>query len=188
LNQEDILAEGPVAQEPDNIDDLKKALAESEEKAKTYLADAQRERADYQNLKKRTDQEKQESSARANAEMIRLLLPVVDDMERAFTMAAPGFQDSTWVEGFRIIQRNLQDILLAHGCVEIECVGKPFDPNFHDAVAYEDGEEGTVVSEHRKGYTMNDKVLRASQVAVGKGTRSGTNAEGQNDRENDEPE
>jgi molecular chaperone GrpE len=179
------LAEEPISQESDNIDDLKKALADAEEKAKTYLADAQRERADYQNLKKRTDQEKQESSARANAEMIRLLLPVVDDMERAFNMVDPKSQDSTWVEGFRIIQRNLQDILRSHGCTEIECVGQPFDPNLHEAVAYEEGEEGMVVSEHRKGYTMKDKLLRASQVAVGKGTQSATNAEGRNDRENE---
>ena len=163
------MAEEPVAQEQDNIEDLKKALAEAEEKAKTYLADAQRERADYQNLKKRTDQEKIELSARANAEMIRLLLPVVDDMQRAFNMVDPGFQDSTWIEGFRIIQKNLQDILRSHGCVEIECVGKAFDTNLHDAITCEDGEEGMVISEHRKGYIMKDKVLRASQVAVGKG-------------------
>ncbi|MCX5993589.1 MAG: nucleotide exchange factor GrpE [Chloroflexi bacterium] len=182
------MAEEPISQEQDNIEDLKKALAEAEEKSKTFLADAQRERADYQNLRKRTEQEKQESSSRANTEMIRLLLPVVDDMERAFAMVDPGFQDSTWVEGFRIIQRNLQDILRSHGCMEIECVGRRFDPNFHESVAYEDGEEGMVVSEHRKGYTIKDKVLRASQVAVGKGTHPGTNAEGRDDRENDEPE
>jgi molecular chaperone GrpE len=112
-------------------------------------------------------------------------LPVVDDMERAFNMVDPKSQDSTWVEGFRIIQRNLQDILRSHGCTEIECVGQPFDPNLHEAVAYEEGEEGMVVSEHRKGYTMKDKLLRASQVAVGKGTQSATNAEGRNDRENE---
>ena len=182
------MAEEPILQEQDNIEELKKALAEAEERSKTYLADAQRERADYQNLKKRTEQEKQELSARANAEMIRLLLPVVDDMERAFAMVDPGFQDSTWVEGFRIIQRNLQDILRSHGCTEIECVGKRFDPNFHESVAYEDGEEGMVVSEHRKGYTIKDKLLRASQVAVGNGTHAGTKAEAGDDRENDGPE
>jgi len=182
------LAEEPISQEQDNIEELKKALAEAEERSKTYLADAQRERADYQNLKKRTEQDKQELSARANAEMIRLLLPVVDDMERAFAMVDPGFQDSTWVEGFRIIQRNLQDILRSHGCTEIECVGKRFDPNFHESVAYEDGEEGMVVSEHRKGYTIKDKLLRASQVAVGRGTHPGTNAETSDERENDGPE
>jgi molecular chaperone GrpE len=90
-------------------------------------------------------------------------------MERAFAMVAPELTDSAWIEGFRIIQRQLQDALRAHGCTEIECVGKPFDPNLHEAVTYEDGEEGTVISEHRKGYIMKDKVLRASQVGVGKG-------------------
>jgi len=177
LNQEDILAEEPISQGRDSIDDLKKALSEAEERAKTYLADAQRERADYQNLKKRTDQEKQEYQSWANAEMMRLLLPIVDDMERAFKMVDPKFKDSTWVEGFKIIQRNLQDILQTHGCTPIECVGQPFDPNFHEAVAYEEGDEGTVVSEHRKGYTMKDKVLRASQVTVGKGNCAGTELE-----------
>ncbi len=167
------MAEESVSQEQDNIVDLKKALAEAEERANTYLADAQRERADYQNLKKRTEQEKQEYQSWANAEMMRQLLPVADDMERAFNMVDPKFKDSTWVEGFRIIHRNMQDILRAHGCTPIECVGQTFDPNFHEAVAYGDGDEGTVVSEHRKGYTIKDKVLRASQVTVGKGNHAG---------------
>jgi molecular chaperone GrpE len=180
LNQEVILAEEPVAQEQDTIDELKKALAEAEEKASTYLADAQRERADYQNLKKRTDQEKQEYQSWANAEMMRQLLPVADDMQRAFNMVDPRFKDSTWVEGFRIIQRNLQDILRSHGCTEIDCVGKAFDPMFHEAVAYEDGDEGIVVSEHRKGYTIKDKVLRASQVSVGRGNNSGVGSDNKN--------
>jgi len=108
----------------------------------------------------------------ANAEMMRLLLPVVDDMERAFNMVDPKFKDSTWVEGFRIIERNLQDILWSHDCAAIECVGQPFDPNFHEAIAYDEGEEGRVVSEHRKGYTMKDKVLRAAQVTVGNGNHA----------------
>jgi len=166
------LAEEPVTQESENIEDLNKALLEERKKAAEYLADAQRALADYQNFKKRTEQEKQESLKWSNAELIRSLLPAVDDMERAFTMVDPQFKDTTWVEGFRIIQRQLQDTLRAHGCTEIECVGKPFDPNLHEAVTYEDGEEGTVISEHRKGYIMKDKVLRASQVAVGKGDPS----------------
>jgi molecular chaperone GrpE len=62
--------------------------------------------------------------------------------------------------------------------VEIECVGKPFDPNLHEAVTYEDGVEGTVISEHRKGYIIKDKVLRASQVAVGKGNQEESAASG----------
>ena len=165
------MADEPVTQETENIEDLKEALLEERKKSAEYLVDAQRERADYQNLKKRTEQDKQESLKWSNAELIRSILPAIDDMERAFTMVDPQFQDSTWVEGFRIIQRQLQDALRAHGCTEIDCVGQPFDPNLHEAVTYEDGEEGTVISEHRKGYMMKDKVLRASQVAVGKGNQ-----------------
>jgi molecular chaperone GrpE len=163
------LAEEPFTPENENLEDLKKALIEEKKKAAEYLADAQRERADYQNLKKRTDQEKQKSLSSFNAEFIRALLPVVDDMQRAFNMIDPQVNDSKWVEGFRIIQKNLQDILKSHGCTEIECVGKHFDPNLHEAVAYENGEEGVVISEHRKGYMIKDELLRASQVAVGNG-------------------
>jgi molecular chaperone GrpE len=167
------LAEEPFTPENENIEDLKKALLEEKKKAAEYLADAQRERADYQNLKKRTDQEKQKSLSSFNTEFIRALLPVVDDMERAFNMIDPKVNDSKWIEGFKIIQRNLQDILKSHGCTEIECVGKPFDPNLHEAVAYENGEEGIVISEHRKGYMIKDELLRASQVAVGNGKTDG---------------
>jgi molecular chaperone GrpE len=163
------LAEDPITQENLSIEELKEALSEERKKSAEYLADAQRERADYQNLKKRTEQDKQESLKWSNADLIRSILPAIDDMERAFTMMDPQFKDSTWVEGFRIIQRQLQDALKAHGCTEIDCVGQLFDPNLHEAVTYEDGEEGTVISEHRKGYMMKDRVLRASQVAVGKG-------------------
>lgn len=163
------MAEEPNIQESENIEELKQALLEEQKKAAEYLADAQRERADYQNLKKRTELERQESLNAINAEFIRALLPVIDDMERAFDMVDPQFKESTWVEGFRIIQRNLQDVLRSHGCTEIECLGQPFDPNLHEAIAYEEGEEGVVVSEHRKGYAMNERVLRASQVTVGNG-------------------
>jgi molecular chaperone GrpE len=152
-----------------SIEDLKRALDEEKSRGDGLLASLQRSEADFRNYKKRTDQEKKDSLAWSNAELVKSLLPVVDDIQRAFTMVDPKCQDSTWLEGFRIIQRNLQDILRAHGCVEIDCVGTPFDPNLHEAIAHEPGEEGMVITEHRKGYTMKDKVLRASQVTVGNG-------------------
>ena len=167
------MAEEPVTQENENIEELKKAFEEEKKKSAEYLADAQRALADYQNLKKRTELERQESLNSINAEFIRKLLPVVDDMERAFSMVDKQSQNSTWIEGFRIIQRNLQDILKAHGCTAMECVGQPFDPNVHEAVAYEEGDEGMVISEHRKGYTIKNKVLRPPQVTVGKGKSNG---------------
>ena len=169
------MAEEPVTQEQENVDELKKAVAEEKDKASSYLASLQRSEADFRNYKKRIEQEKQEALTWTNAELIKSLLPVVDDMERAISMMDPAVKESSWGEGFIIIQRNMQDILRAHGCSEIECVGKPFDPNLHEAIGYEDGEEGMIISEHRKGYTMKNKVLRASQVTVGKGKLTGAN-------------
>jgi molecular chaperone GrpE len=167
--KEDNVGEEPVTQEQESIEDLKRTIAAEKERANEYLASLQRSEADFRNYKKRTEQEKKDSLTWSNAELIKSLLPVVDDLERAFSMVQPESADSTWTEGFRIIQRKLQDVLRLNGCTEIECVGVPFDPNLHEAIAYEDGEEGMVISEHRKGYTMKDKVLRASQVTVGKG-------------------
>jgi molecular chaperone GrpE len=165
------LAEEPVTHEQENVEELEKNVAEEKDKASSYLASLQRSEADFRNYKKRIEQEKQEALTWTNAELIKSLLPVVDDMERAISMMDPAVavKESSWGEGFKIIQRNMQDILRAHGCSEIECIGKPFDPNLHEAVGYEDGEEGMIISEHRKGYTMKNKVLRASQVTVGKG-------------------
>jgi molecular chaperone GrpE len=163
------VAEDSVTQEQDSTEDAGKALAEEKSKADNYLANLQRSEADFRNYKKRVEQEKQESLNWSNAELIKSILPVLDDMERAFSMVDPSVEDSTWLEGFKIIQRNLKDVLRAHGCNEIECVGVAFDPNLHEAVAHEEGEEGIIISEHRKGYMMKSKVLRAPQVTVGKG-------------------
>jgi molecular chaperone GrpE len=166
------VAEEPVVQEQESVEDLKKALLDEKARADSYLSGLQRSEADFRNYKKRVEQEKSDSIAWSSAELIRSVLPTVDDMERAFQMVDSSGQDSTWMDGFRIIQRKLQEILKAHGCTEIECIGTPFDPNLHEAVAYEEGDEGMVISEHRKGYRMKDRVLRASQVSVGKGKPS----------------
>ena len=163
------MAEEPVIQENDSIEDLNKALAEEKAKADNYLASLQRSEADFRNYKKRIEQEKQESLAWSNAELIKSILPVLDDMERAFSMIDSKVEGSTWIEGFKIIQRNLQELLRAHGCTEIECVGEPFDPNLHEAVAHGEGKEGMIISEHRKGYMMKNKLLRAPRVTVGNG-------------------
>lgn len=174
------------SQNSENIEELKQALLEEKKKAAEYLDDARKARADYQNLKKRTEQERQEFLNMFNADFIKALLPIIDDMERAFTMVDPQFKDAPWVEGFRMIQNKLQGLLKARGCTEIECLGKPFDPNFHEAVGYEAGEEGIIISEQRKGYALNNKVLRASQVTVGSGTSGSVSQQGERDSEKKE--
>lgn len=171
------MGEDPAVPELESVEELKKALLEEKTKAESYFTSLQRSEADFRNYKKRVEQEKADSIAWSCADLIRSVLPVVDDMERAFRMVDPASQSSTWIQGFRIIQRNLQDVLRANGCTEMECLGVPFDPNYHEAVGYEPGKEGMVISEHRKGYLMKNKVLRAAQVTVGKGNSGNVNKE-----------
>jgi molecular chaperone GrpE len=148
---------------------LKQALIEEKEKAETYLANWQRAEADFSNFKKRTDQEKQEMGNFAKSVLILNILPIIDDLDRAFISIPPKLEKLEWVNGIRLIQRKLKGILEGQGLSEIECLGKCFDPSFHEAIAHLEGEEGIVIEEVQKGYELKDKVLRPSKVVVGKG-------------------
>lgn len=148
---------------------LKRNLAEETEKANKYLANWQRTEADFSNYKKRVEQEKNETTAFANRDAIRALLPVLDDMERALASLPPQSAKPIWVDGIKLIHRKLQTILESYGVTEVEAVGKPFDPNIHEAIAHVEGKEGMVIHEIQKGYKMKDKLLRPSLVAVGNG-------------------
>lgn len=152
-----------------DIDSLRQALAQETEKAEKYLAGWQRAQADYQNLKRRTDQEKEESVRFGNAMLILSLLPVLDDLERAFATVSTHLAGFTWVDGIRLIHRKLQAALEAHGLGEIKAVGQPFDPNLHDAVAHQEGEEGVVLAEVQRGYKLHERVIRPTLVVVGRG-------------------
>lgn len=152
----------------DDIDSLRQALAEDREKAEQYLAGWQRAQADYQNLKRRTEQEKEEAVSFANAMLILGLLPVLDDMERAFATLSTDLAGFTWVDGIRLIYRKLRAALEANGLSEIEAVGQPFDPNLHEAVVHQDGKDGQVLSELQKGYKLHDRVIRPTMVVVGR--------------------
>jgi molecular chaperone GrpE len=96
------------------------------------------------------------------------ILPVLDAFDRAFEGVAPTDKELSWITGFRQIQKMLLDVLTKHGLDEMKCVGETFDPSFHEAVVQQEGTEGVILDEVRKGYTLKDKVLRAPQVAVGK--------------------
>ncbi len=152
----------------DDVDSLRQALSEDREKAEQYLAGWQRAQADYQNLKRRTEQEKEEAIRFANAMLILGLLPVLDDMERAFATISTELAGLTWVDGIRLIYRKLRAALEANGLSEIQAVGQPFDPNLHEAVVHQEGEEGVVLSELQKGYKLHDRVIRPTMVVVGR--------------------
>ena len=153
----------------EDIEKLKQALAEEKAKAEAHLANWQRAQADFINYKRRSEQEKEEISQFANAILMLNLLPILDDLERAFTSIPPHLIRLSWVDGIRLIERKLQASLEAQGLSPIKAKGEPFDPKLHEATMYSKGKEGIVIEELQKGYKLHDRVIRPTMVVVGNG-------------------
>ncbi|MBL7062237.1 MAG: nucleotide exchange factor GrpE [Dehalococcoidia bacterium] len=156
----------------DDVESLKEALVQEKEKAERYLDNWQRAEADFRNYKAREEKEKKDLIDWANSTLVCDILPVLDAFDRAFEGVAPTDKGLSWVIGFRQIQKMLLDVLSKHGLDEMKCVGETFDPNFHEAVVQQEGAEDVILDEFRKGYKLKDKLLRAPQVVVGKGSES----------------
>lgn len=162
-------AEGPEAE----VASLAARLAESEAQAAEYLDNWRRATADLSNARKRMQREQAEIVANAAARVIERLLPVIDDMERAFSAVPAEVAGSDWVNGFRMIQRKLEGILQAEGVTPIPAAGQLFDPSIHEAVTHEEApgyEEGMVIGEVARGYKLGERVLRPAMVRVAKGS------------------
>jgi len=145
------------------IDALEKEVAEHKD---AYL----RATADYKNLKRRYDAERIELISRAGAALLLKLIPVVDDIERAVASVTPDVEGSLWYMGFRLIPQKFQSLLDSEGVTPVASVGQPFDPNLHEAIAYEPCAaelDGQVVAELQRGYLLRDKILRPAMVKVG---------------------
>jgi molecular chaperone GrpE len=150
---------------------LAEQLAQEKERAESYLASWQRSAADFQNYKRRVEQEREELSRIANAALIINLLPLLDDLERALGNVDSHLAGMTWLDGIRLIQRKFQTILEMNGVTEIEADGQSFDPNVHEAVMFGEGEDGKVISVVQKGYRLGGRVLRPALVVVGQGAK-----------------
>ncbi len=164
--------EAPKAQAPEvevDIEGLKKALEEEKGKAERYLANWQRAQADYANLKRACQQEKEETQRLANASLVLSILPALDDAERAFAMIPAELADGPWAAGIKMVFDKLMAMLEAQGLTPIRAEGEPFDPRLHEGIAQGKGKEGIVIKEVAKGYRLNDRVIRPSQVIVGSG-------------------
>lgn len=107
--------------------------------------------------------------------LILSLLPILDDLERALDSINTQLAEDTWVDGTRSIYHRVQTILESHNVSRIKAVGEKLDPRFHEAVMCTDGDEGMVIREILRGYTLYDRVIRASKVIVGNGRISETN-------------
>lgn len=164
--EEQSTEEEPEIEQPETLEE---ALAEAREKAETYLANWQRAQADFVNYKRRSEQEREEIGKFANTRLVLSILPVLDDLERAFDSITPQSVEPDWVEGMKLIDRKLRATLEAQGLSRITTLGEPFDPNLHEAVGNARGKEGIVAQELQKGYKLHDRVIRPATVMVGNG-------------------
>ncbi len=127
--------------------------------------------AEFDNYRKRTEREFLDRIQNANEILITELLPVLDDFERSLEHAQDAENKEVLVEGFELIYKKMDSILEKKGLKPIEAIGHEFDPEKHDALMQIDSdshESGVVLEQHLKGYYLNDKVIRHSQVLVAK--------------------
>lgn len=151
---------------------IEEQLAKAQEAAQRFEDNWKRAAADLQNYKRRAEEERSEARRLAGAAILDNLLPVLDDFERAFATLDLRLRSMTWFDGIALIYRKLEMLLQNNGVKPIESLGKPFDPQFHEAVQHVDGEDGKVIAEIQRGYMLGDRVLRPAMVVVGKGTKS----------------
>lgn len=171
-------AEAPAEkEEPTNVEGLRARLQEEKEKAQQHLSNWQRAAADYQNLKRRMEQERSEVGRLANSSLVINLLPLLDDLERALRTVDTKLAGLTWIDGVWLIYRKFQAVLENAGVREIQADGQPFDPKVHEAISEAPGEEGKVISVVQKGYTLGDRVVRPAMVIVGKREAGGETSE-----------
>ncbi|MGQ9661202.1 MAG: nucleotide exchange factor GrpE [Kiritimatiellia bacterium] len=155
-------ADGPMA----------RLLAEDKE---TLAERVLRVQAEFDNFRKRTLREKEESARRANEQLISELLPVVDHLELALEVGV-GREEDALAQGLRLIHSQFLAVLRKFGVVPMETAGRAFDPNLHEAVSRmpaKDVQEGMILQEVRRGYLLGDRLLRSAQVVVSSGIPAG---------------
>jgi molecular chaperone GrpE len=151
------------------MDKLKALLDDERAKAQSYMQSWQRAAADYQNFKRRVEEERSETARFANAALIINLLPLIDDLDRALQNVDTHLAGLTWVDGIRLIHRKFQALLEMVGVEEIQADGQTFDPAQHEAVSQGPGDENKVIAVVQKGYRLGDRVIRPAMVVVGQG-------------------
>ena len=160
------------AQQEDLQAQLDTARSEAErqrDEAQEYKHLAQRVQADFLNYKRRIESEHETRGEAVRAETILAFLPLVDDFQRAMAHLPREVTQESWAQGFALIERNLESAFERLGLRRIGEVGEEFDPNVHEAVAYEEHptlREGLVASVIRHGYQLGDRVIRPAQVTV----------------------
>jgi molecular chaperone GrpE len=161
LTETEVEESEPEAPTPDDL--LAALTAERDE----YLSLAQRVQADFENYRKRAARDQERLVAHAHERLVRELLPILDDLERALE-AAEQHEEAKLVEGVKLVENSLRAALTKEGLVEIETDG-PFDPHVHEALLAQpsaDAESGSVLGVVQRGYLLGDRVVRPARVIV----------------------
>jgi molecular chaperone GrpE len=171
---------GATAAPEDPIEALRAELAQAQAKADEYLDQMQRTAAEYQNSRRRQEKQMADAIERANGQLIKQLLPILDDFHLAFENVPAHLQpdngendenngsEQAWVNGFRQIQKKLIDTLAEQGLEKMDTSG-PFDPTLHEAISSEPSdsvESGQIIETLRAGYTYKGQVLRPALIRV----------------------
>ena len=159
------------AEEPSEIEQLEAELEAAREEARRNHDLYLREAAETENYKKRVTREKQDAIRYANESLVRDLLPVIDDLERAAQHAPADGNPQPLLDGIGLVLKGCLEALQKHGVTQVTAKGQPFDPEKHEAFAQvETGEHepNTVVDEVHRGYYLADRLLRPSLVSVAK--------------------
>lgn len=151
------------------IEELNKSLQEKEETIKSLQDRALYFQAEFENFKKLKNKEKLDTLKFGNEMLIKDLLPVVDNLERAVEHASKTEDFKSIQEGIKIVLNELLKVFERAGVESVEALGKKFDPNFHEAFFQEERDDvtpETVISEHQKGYVLNGRLIRPAMVSI----------------------
>ncbi len=155
------------------IERLTGELEAARSQAEEYLGLLQRERAEFANFKRRTSEERERELGLAGEDLIRKVLSIADDFDRAIDARPPELADQPWAEGIGAIDRKLRALLESEGVNIVDASpGRKFDPREHDAIANvpaANRRDGEIVEEVRRGYRLRDRVIRPALVAVAAG-------------------
>jgi len=172
---EEVVEPVEVSQEDPRIEELQAALDESQRQVEKLREELVRYAADFENFRKQKEREARVAGERAVENLMREILPVVDDVDRAMQHSADILSNSNearpFVEGVELLRKNLMNWLEKKGVKKIEAQGQKMDVNFHEAITqldHPDAEPDTVIEEYQTGYMLGDKVLRHSKVVVSK--------------------
>lgn len=170
-HENDTTMKEELAKVKDELDSVKEELYKARESSDNNLNRLKYIMADFDNYRKQMEKQIASKIESSRAELLMKFLNIRDDYSRALEIAKQSKSETVVIEGLEAILKNLDSVLKSEGVMEIETIGTPFDPNIHDAISfsYQDNvPENAVTGEIRKGYMLNNKVLRPSLVEISK--------------------